>query len=56
MVLRMTGASWLASLMRFERETDAPWRDNAAPWLLDGEADPEMLEALDRLEPRAELG
>jgi len=56
MVLRMTGASWLASLMRFEREADAPRREDAPPWLLDGEADPEVLEALDRLEPRAELG
>lgn len=48
MVLRMTGASWLATMMRSEREDgDRP----AAPpaWLLDGPADPELVEALERL-------
>ncbi|HJV41213.1 hypothetical protein [Caulobacter sp.] len=54
MVLRMTGASWLATMMRFERETEEPRRDSPPPWLLDGDADPEVLEALERLEPRAD--
>lgn len=54
MVLRMTGASWLATIMRSERETDAPRREDLPPWLFDGEAGPELVEALDRLEPRGE--
>lgn len=48
MVLRMTGASWLATMMRAEREDG----ERSAPdeaWLLDGAAEPEVLEALERL-------
>ncbi|WP_200940379.1 hypothetical protein [Caulobacter sp. Root343] len=44
MVLRMTGASWLATMMRSERAPDeqpAP----APAWLLDGAAEPEVVEA-----------
>lgn len=48
MVLRMTGASWLAMLMRAERGPDESARDR--PWRLAGEADPEIVEALERLE------
>jgi mannose-6-phosphate isomerase class I len=49
MVLRMTGASWLAIMMRAERdETDRPGAEPA--WLLlDSAPDPEMIEALERL-------
>lgn len=48
MVLRMTGASWLATMMRSER--DGGDRPAAPPaWLLDGAPDPELLEALERL-------
>lgn len=48
MVLRMTGASWLASMMRAGREDgERPAPDPA--WLLDGAPDPELLEALERL-------
>lgn len=48
MVLRMTGASWLATMMRSGRD-DA---DRPAPppaWLLDAPAEPELVEALERL-------
>jgi hypothetical protein len=48
MVLRMTGAGWLATMMRAERDDG----DRAPPepaWLLDGAPDPEMIEALERL-------
>lgn len=48
MVLRMTGASWLATMMRSEREDGARGALEPA-WLLDGPPDPEMLEALERL-------
>ncbi len=48
MVLRMTGVSLLATMMRVEREDgDRPAADPA--WLLDGAPDPEMAEALERL-------
>jgi hypothetical protein len=49
MVLRMTGASWLAIMMRAERdESERPCADPA--WLLlDAAPDPEMIEALERL-------
>ena len=56
MVLRMTGASWLANMMRFERGTEPPRPEDTPPWLLDGEAEPELVEALDRLSPWAERG
>lgn len=48
MVLRMTGASWLATMMRSERAPDE--RPAPAPaWLLDDAIEPEVLEALERL-------
>ena len=47
MVLRMTGAGWLATMMRAERDDERSPPDPA--WLLDGAPDPEMLEALERL-------
>ncbi len=43
MVLRETGASWLASMMRAEREPE----ERSA--LLDGAPEPERLAALERL-------
>jgi hypothetical protein len=43
MVLRETGASWLASMMRAEREPE----ERSA--LLDAAPEPERLEALERL-------
>ena len=48
MVLRMTGASWLALMMRAERD-DAHRRPDAS-WLLYGPTDPEVVEARERLE------
>lgn len=48
MVLRETGAGWLASMMRAEREPE----ERAAPeavWLIEGAPEPEMVEALERL-------
>ncbi|MET3665475.1 hypothetical protein [Caulobacter sp. 1776] len=51
MVLRMTGASWLATMMRSEREEDD--RPALPPaWLLDASAEPEVVEALERLATR----
>jgi hypothetical protein len=47
MVLRMTGANWLATMMRSERAPDeqpAP----APAWLLDGAIEPEVVEAIER--------
>jgi hypothetical protein len=47
MVLRMTGASWLASMMRSERAPDE--RPAPAPaWLLDGAIEPEGIALLPR--------
>ncbi len=48
MVLRMTGASWLATMMRSERE-DGERLGSTPAWLLDGAPDPELVEALERL-------
>lgn len=45
MVLRMTGASWLASMMRAEREEDGEPGDDA--WLLFGPSDPAVVEPRD---------
>lgn len=42
MVLRMTGASWLATMMRVEREMGDGREDGA--WLLYGPTDPEVVE------------
>lgn len=48
MVLRMTGVSLLATMMRAGR--DAEDRAPADPaWLLDGATEPEVAEALERL-------
>ena len=45
MVLRMTGASWLASMMRAEREENGEPGDDA--WLLFGPSDPAVVEPRD---------
>jgi hypothetical protein len=45
MVLRMTGASWLASMMRAEREEAGELGDDA--WLLFGPSDPAVVEPRD---------
>lgn len=45
MVLRMTGASWLAAMMRGEREDDEALDDDA--WLLFGPSDPAVVEPRD---------
>lgn len=42
MVLRMTGATWLASMMRAEREAGEAPGDDA--WLLFGPSDPAVVE------------
>lgn len=42
MVVRMTGASWLASMMRAEREEAGEFGDDA--WLLFGPSDPAVVE------------
>lgn len=42
MVLRMTGASWLAAMMRVEREEGEGFDDDA--WLLFGPSDPAVVE------------
>jgi hypothetical protein len=47
MVLRETGANWLASMMRAEREPEDRLASEPA-WLLDGAPEPEVLEALER--------
>ncbi len=47
MVLRMTGASWLAAMMRSEREEDQ--RSDPPVWLLEAAVEPEVVEALERL-------
>ncbi|WP_199743367.1 hypothetical protein [Caulobacter sp. 602-1] len=47
MVLRETGASWLASMMRAEREPEERSAPEPAS-LLDGAPEPEMVEALER--------
>ncbi len=46
MVLRMTGASWLASMMRAERDYEDGRED--ASWLLYGPTDPEVVEGRER--------
>jgi hypothetical protein len=51
MVLRMTGASWLASMMRAERDEDETRQD--ASWLLYGPTDPDVVEARERPERAA---
>jgi hypothetical protein len=48
MVLRETGASWLASMMRAERPPEERLASEPA-WLLDGAPEPEMVEAIERL-------
>lgn len=48
MVLRETGASWLASMMRAEREPEERLATEPA-WLIDGAPEPEMVEAMERL-------
>ena len=48
MVLRETGASWLASMMRAERPAEERLAAEPA-WLLDGAPEPEVLEAMERL-------
>lgn len=45
MVLRMTGASWLAAMMRVEREEGEGFDDDA--WLLFGPSDPAVVEPRD---------
>ncbi|MFY8207900.1 MAG: hypothetical protein ACOVOE_00980 [Caulobacter sp.] len=45
MVLRMTGASWLAAMMRVEREEGEGFGDDA--WLLFGPSDPAVVEPRD---------
>jgi len=45
MVLRMTGASWLAAMMRVEREDGEGFGDDA--WLLFGPSDPAVVEPRD---------
>lgn len=45
MVLRMTGASWLAAMMRAEREEGGEPGDDA--WLLFGPSDPAVVEPRD---------
>ncbi len=45
MVVRMTGASWLASMMRAEREEAGEFSDDA--WLLFGPSDPAVVETRD---------
>jgi len=47
MVMRETGADWLASMMRAERRPDERVAPESA-WLLDGAPDAEMIEALER--------
>ena len=47
MVLRETGASWLASMMRAEREPQE-WAASERAWLLEGAPEPEVVEALER--------
>lgn len=42
MVLRMTGASWLATMMRAGRESDEP--HDETDWLLYGPTDPDVVE------------
>ncbi len=50
MVLRETGASWLASMMRAEREPEE------RAWLLDNAPEPEVVEAMERLLSAPPLG
>ncbi len=42
MVLRMTGASWLATMMRASRDRDEP--QDETDWLLHGPTDPDVVE------------
>ena len=48
MVLRETGASWLASMMRAEREPEARMAAEPA-WLIESAPEMEVLEAMERL-------
>lgn len=45
MVLRMTGVSWLAAMMRVERDEGEARGDDA--WLLFGPSDPAIVEPHD---------
>jgi hypothetical protein len=45
MVVRMTGAGWLATVMRVERELDDALQDDS--WLLFGPTDPDVVEGRD---------